>query len=79
MRRPRAILTLIWDISLQPGGDIAFSTAKKGRYIVTYNPSEGQWYQFFAIECAARMDDVIYQGRSYSIQIVLNLVDMYER
>ncbi len=66
-------------MSTESGGDIAFSMAKKVIYVATFNPLEGGWYQFFAIGCAARIGDVVRQDRAYSIQIVLRLVDMYER
>ena len=60
-------------------GDITLSSSSiKGRYVASLNPSEGRWYQAFAMGCCARIDDIIRQDRAYSIEVLLKLVDMYE-
>ena len=79
-RNVRSTFTVLWEVSPESGGDITLSSASsKGRYIATCNPSEGRWYQQFAIGCCARMGDIVRQDRAYTIQVLLKLLDMYER
>ena len=52
-RKVRGTSTVIWDESSESGADIALSSSSiEGRYVATWNPSEGQWYQYFARDTA---------------------------
>jgi len=51
-RKMKSTYTVLWNVSLESGTDIALSTSnKKGQNIATCNPSEGGWYQMFASGC----------------------------
>ena len=59
---------MIWDSSLESGGDITLSTISKvGRYVATCNPSKGRCYQFFA-------KDIIFAKLEF-IQVTTTLTD----
>ena len=78
-RGARTIQTVVWESSPESGADVVLSSASiQGRYVATENPTEGRWYQFFALGCSARMGDVVHQDRAYSIEVLLKLVEMYE-
>ena len=78
-RKTRSTYTVLWDVSPESGGDIAFSASgKSGRMVATCNPSEGRWYQFFAKGCRARMGDIVSQDRAFTIGVVLKLLSMFE-
>jgi hypothetical protein len=78
-RKIRAAYTVIWDASPESGGDITLSASSlQGRYVATFNPSEGRWYQFFSLSCFARMGDIVRQDRAYTLQVLLRLLSMYE-
>ena len=78
-RKTRSTFTVLWDISPEAGSDIALSSSgQKARFVATCNPSEGRWYQHFALGCCARMGDIVRQDRAYSIDIVHKLLEMYE-
>ena len=51
-RKMKSTYTVLWNVSLESGTDIALSTSnKKGQNIGTCNPSEGGWYQMFDSGC----------------------------
>jgi hypothetical protein len=78
-RKSRATLTVLWDASPSSGADITLSTSSaKGRFVATRCPSEGRWYQRFAMGINARMGDVVSQDRAYSIEVLLKLLEMFE-
>ena len=79
-RQARSAYTVLWDASPQSGGDITLSSSGlTGRYIATCAPAEGRWFQHFTTGICARMGDIVRQDRAYTIQVVLKLVEMYER
>jgi len=79
-RKTRSTFTVLWNVSPEAGSDITLSTSsKKGRYVATCNPSEGPWYQMFALGCCARMGDIVRQDRAYTIGVLLKMLDMFEQ
>lgn len=55
-RHVRSTLTVLWECSPLGGGDATFSSnSKSGRFIITRNPSESRWFQYFIHGCRARM------------------------
>jgi hypothetical protein len=78
-RQIRSTFTVIWEASADSGKDMVLSSGStRGRFITTLNPSEGRWYQYFTQGVAARMGDVVHQDRAYSIEVLLELLRMYE-
>ena len=78
-RKVRAAFSILWDASVESGGDIVLSSSgMKGRCVATLAPSESRWYQHFAAGCCARMGDVVHQDRAYTIRVLLKLVSMFE-
>lgn len=78
-RMIRSTSTVLWENSPASGSDIVFSSGQaKGRFVATLCPSEGRWYQHFSLGCATRLGDVVTQDRAYSIEIVLQVIQMYE-
>ena len=51
----------------------------KGRLIATRAPSEGRWFQQFMHGVRVRMGDVVDQDRAYTTEIILALLDVYEK
>ena len=79
-RKIRSALSVIWDCSPDSGEDMTLASGSvKGRFVVTKNPSEGRWYQFFTTGCSARMGDVVTQDRAYTIEVLRKLLEMYEQ
>ena len=79
-RKIRSTFTVVWDVSPEAGGDITLSASSRGgRYVATCNPTEGRWYQSFALGCCARMGDVVKQDRAYTIGVVHKLLDMFDK
>src|SRR6056300_936088 len=78
-RKNRSTGTVLYNVSPESGADIVLSTSsKKGRYVATCNPSEGSFYQMFAMGSCARSGDVVKQDRAYTIEVLMALLDMYE-
>ena len=78
-RKSRGTATVLWDAFPDAGADIALSSSSvKARFVATCNPSEGRWYQRFAMGCCARMGDVPRQDRVYSIEVLLKLLEIFE-
>ena len=78
-RNVRSTLTVLWECSPLGGGDATFSSnSKSGRFVITRNPSESRWFQYFIHGCRARMGDIVKQDRAYSFEVFRKLVDMYE-
>ncbi len=78
-RKARATLTVLWESSPSGGGDLTLSAGSvKGQFVATLCPSEGRWYQHFEMGIAARMGDVVYQDRAYTIEVLLALIEMFE-
>ena len=78
-RKIRSTFMVLWDVSPESGGDIAFSASgKSGRMVATCNPSKGRLYHFFAKGWRARMGDIVSQDRAFTIDVVLKLLSMFE-
>ena len=78
-RMIRATMTKLWESSPASGADITLSSGSvKGRYIATLCPSEGRWYQLFNKGVSARMGDVVGQDRAYTLDVLLELLKLYE-
>ena len=76
-RKVRSTYTILWDNSPDAGADITLASASiKGRFVATCNPSEGRWYQFFALGCCARMGDVVRQDRAFTSAVLHKLLAM---
>jgi hypothetical protein len=78
-RKARATLTVLWESSPSSGDDLTLSAGSvKGRFVATLCPSKVRWYQRFETGIAARMGDVVFQDRAYTIEVLLALLEMYE-
>lgn len=78
-RGVRSTLTAIWEASPASGRDIVLSSAiKKGRFIATFNPAKGRWFQYFNHGMMVRMGDEISQDRAFTAAIVRELLRMFE-
>ena len=54
------------------------SSSKHGRYVATYKPTEGWWFQRLVIGMCTCIGDVVSQDKAYTIQVLLKLVSMFE-
>ena len=78
-RKNRSTGTVLWNVSPDSGSDIVLSSSsRRGRYVATSNPSEGAFYQMFALGCCARSGDIVNQDRAYTIELLQKLLTMYE-
>jgi hypothetical protein len=78
-RKIRSTQTVLWESSPLSGADITLSTGSvKGRYVATMCPSESRWYQRFETGIAIRIGDVVSQDRAFTLDVLLELVRMYE-
>ena len=78
-RKVKGTFTVLWDVSPDAGADIVLaSSSVKARFVAMYNPSEGRWYQRFAMGCCARMGDVPRKNRTCTIEVLLKLFEIFE-
>ena len=60
--KSRGTFTILWDASPDAGADIALSSSSvKARFVATWNPSEGRWYQ--RLRWAAVLGCEIFLGK----------------
>ena len=73
----RSTFTKLWESSPEANSDITLlSSSARGRFVVTQNPSEGNWYGAFAAGINACMGNVVSQDRAYTLELFLALVAM---
>lgn len=78
-RGVRSTLTALWEASPALGRDIVLLAASmKGRFIATYNPAEGRWFQHFNHGMMVRMGDEVSQDRAYTAALVRELLRLFE-
>ena len=78
-RGVRSTCTVLWESSPAGGGDLVLSAGNvKGRYILSRNPTESRWFELFARGMSVRKGDVVEQDRAYSIEVLHELIRMYE-
>eukprot|EP00804_Cyclotella_cryptica_P022727 CCRYP_012512-RA/>CCRYP_012512-RA protein AED:0.45 eAED:0.45 QI:0/0/0/1/0/0/2/0/209 len=78
-RGVRSTCTVLWESSPAGGGDMVLSAGNvKGRYVLSRNPTESRWFELFTRGMSVRKGDVVEQDRAYSIEVLHELIRMYE-
>jgi len=67
-RKARSTPPVLWESSPTAGADITLSTSNvRGKYIATWCPSKGRWYQRFETGINARSGNIVSQDRAYML------------
>jgi hypothetical protein len=54
------------------------SWSSRGRYVLSKNPTEQCWFEYFVRGMAAKKGDVVEQNWAYTIKVLHKLIQMYE-